>query len=210
MIFFEVLIVLHASPVAAPAEAVAGEELVSEVVVRDLIFKCSRAIGVGFARVGLYDYGAVLASAHAGILQGVEVDGQPAGVGREFLGTVDHTVAETRRVIGLHRPFVVGIEVVDESDAGDGVVLAVEFAEDVEEILRDALVADDLAPCGVAMKVSVEHPDEAKTASADAAAVWEGLALHAGKDRIADRVDAEGVAGLCVAGHRQQTEHDDQ
>ncbi len=56
-----------------------------------------------------------------------------------------------------HAAFVVGVVFVDQHDALNLVVGFVEFAEDVNEVVGDGLVADDFAELGLSFEVAMEH-----------------------------------------------------
>lgn len=90
----EVLVVLAVVPVASPVEACLGEEAVAEVVVVDLVGEVPGAVAVGGSRGGLYEEGAVFEVLVVGVVEGVDVDGESAGVLGEPRGGGDGAVAE--------------------------------------------------------------------------------------------------------------------
>ena len=93
---FKVLEVLARSPVAAPLEAGLGEEAEAEIIVVDLVREVPRAVAVVCGGGGLDEARAVVAILVIGIVEGVDVDGQPPGMFRQLGAARDDTVAEAR------------------------------------------------------------------------------------------------------------------
>ena len=82
LLFFKVLVVLAAFPVAAPGEAVAGEEPVDEVAFLDEssgpgLLRLVAVGGVRLAGKGCY---APCAVVDVGVVERIDVDGQAQGV----------------------------------------------------------------------------------------------------------------------------------
>lgn len=67
-------------PVASPSKAVLGEEAIGEVVAVYLEGEAASAVGVGLGGGGLDDANAVGAYLDLGVVEGVEVNGQAAGM----------------------------------------------------------------------------------------------------------------------------------
>ena len=73
---FEMLVVFHRTPGAAPGEAVLDEELVTEVVDGDLITEILLTIGIRHASGRLYDAVTVfLTITDVGVIKGIDIDG---------------------------------------------------------------------------------------------------------------------------------------
>jgi len=88
--------VLARSPVAAPLETSLGEEAEAEIIVVDLVREVPRAVAVVCGGGGLDEARAVVAILVIGIVEGVDVDGQPPGMFRQLGAARDGTVAEAR------------------------------------------------------------------------------------------------------------------
>ena len=154
------LIVFKRPPVAAPGESVLCKEAIDQVLVGDLVFETTLAIGVGTSCFRLDDECAVFAPFHVGIIEGVDVDGHTEGVSRKLIRTINDPIAEARRVVGLHRQFIIGVVVVDGTYTLDGVSLTVEFVEDFAQVVGDSLVADDLSLSCISLEVDVQYVDQ--------------------------------------------------
>ena len=149
------LIVFKRPPVAAPGESVLCKEAIDQVLVGDLVFETTLAIGVGTSCFRLDDECAVFTPFHVGIVERVDVDGHTEGVSRKLIRTINDTITEARRVVGLHRQFIIGVVVVDGTYTLDGVSLAVEFVEDFAQVVGDSLVADDFSLSCVSLEVNM-------------------------------------------------------
>ena len=148
----EVLVVLQRAPGATPGEAVLAEETVAEVMAGNLIGKTLVAVDIGAPGGGLDEQRAVPLPAHAGVVEGVDIDGEATGMVRQARAALDGTVAVARGVVGLHGTLVVVAVVGDGTDALYGVALTVELGEDLPQVVADGAVADDDA----LMRLSVE------------------------------------------------------
>ena len=105
---------------------------------------------------------------------------------REFFLIGDGTVAETGRVVVGHGLLVVGIEVVDEQHAFDGVALLVEFAEDVHQVFGNGFVAHHLSrPC-LSVFPNMHQAQVAQVFAWDGAVLGVGLSLHALENMVGD------------------------
>ena len=76
-LFLKVLVVFQRTPAAAPAETVTKEEAVAEIVGGDLVGEYFTAVNVRATGGWLYEQGAVRITTDTGIVEGVDVDGQP-------------------------------------------------------------------------------------------------------------------------------------
>ena len=145
----------------------ADEEAVAEVGAVDFIRERARAVAIWGGGGGLYLHAAAGITAVVGIVEGVDVDGQSQCVlrysGRGGYGAV----AEAGGVVGPHAALVVGIVVVDELHAPDGIAVVVELTENGEQVGGDGLVADELAPEDAPLAVVVEHAEVAQVGGPD-------------------------------------------
>lgn len=160
--FLEMLVVLHATPAATPAETVRFERLFAKVVVIDFVGKLFASVNVVGGR-GRTDARAF----DTGVLQWVDVDGHTEGMLRESPRTGYGAVVEARTVVGLHRDFVGGVEVVHQSDTIDGISLCKQGPEDAEQVVGDGLVAHHLALLDATIEVVMIKGEVTELVKAD-------------------------------------------
>lgn len=106
--FLEMLVVLHAAPVAAPMEAEGLEHPFAEVRFVDFV-------GEGFGAINVVGGCCRLngGASDTGVLQRVDVDSHAEGVSRQGFGSSDGAVVETRGVVCLHGGLVGSVEFID-------------------------------------------------------------------------------------------------
>ena len=149
------LIVFKRPPVAAPNESVLCKEAIGQVLVGDLVFETTLAVGVGTSCFRLDDERTVFAPLHVGIIERIDVNSHTKGMGRKFLAAVDNPIAEARCVVGLHRQFIIGVVVVDGTYTLDGISLVVELLEDFAQVVGDRLVTDDFSLSCISLEIDV-------------------------------------------------------
>ena len=71
------LIVFQRTPVAAPTEPVTEEETVAEVLGSNLVGEHPAAVNIRATGGRLHEQGAVLPATDTGVVEGIDVDGQP-------------------------------------------------------------------------------------------------------------------------------------
>ena len=143
------LVILHGAPSAAPSEAVLEEEAVEKITLYNLITILLAAVGIGTGRGRLDDLRAVLGVTDVGIIKGIDIDGETTGMIREMLGAGDGAITEATGVVVAHLELIVGIVLIGQADALDGVVGAIELAEDGEQLVGDELIAYQFALMGL-------------------------------------------------------------
>ena len=79
-VVFEVLIVFHRAPAAAPGEAVFDKEAVAEIAFLDFVAIGLATVGIGLGVGGLDNLTTILAIADIGVVERVDVDGETTGV----------------------------------------------------------------------------------------------------------------------------------
>ena len=198
---FEVLVVFHGAPGAAPDEAVFDEQTVAEVAFIDLVAELLAAVGIGLAVGGFNDPTAILRMADIGIVERIDVDGEAAGVIGERLRTRDGAITEPAGVVVAHLTLSVGIILISQADALDRVVGLVELAEDSEQLVGYQPIADDFSLMGLMVVVPMEHAQIAQVATADVGIVDIGLALHLLPDGIGDGLGSKAIRSV-LALHR--------
>ena len=83
---------------------------------------------------------------YVGIVERVDVDGETAGVHRQFFLVARlQTVVVARRVVGGHAALIVAAVLVYRLHALYAVLRIVQLAEDVDKVGCDGFVADELA-----------------------------------------------------------------
>ena len=103
------LVILAGGPVATPLEASCGEETETEVIVVDFIGEVQRAVTILSGGGRLNEASAVSAFLVVGIIEGVDINGQSAGMLGEVSAAGDGAVAEARRVVVAHLGLVISI-----------------------------------------------------------------------------------------------------
>ena len=121
------------------------EEAVKQIVrcycIRCLFF----SVLIGCCRSGLDNGFAVSKTLNKRIVERVDVNRQSSGVLGQDCGVRHLAKTEATGVVGSHRCLIVGIVVVNKRDEFDGIFCIVEFAEDVNEVCGNSLVADNLS-----------------------------------------------------------------
>ena len=169
----KMLPVFLALPMAAPTEASGGEKLLAEVTLVDFVGKVLIAVNKIQGRLGLDTV-----APHTRVLQRINVDGQAKGMLREPGRPRDVAIVETRGVVGLHRGFVVSVEIVDQADAGNGITGDKQVAENVDQILGDGLVAHHLATLHLAVEIKVRQGEVTQIIVTNAGLVFHRFPLH--------------------------------
>lgn len=182
-----------------------NEEPIAEIVFLQLVGRGDAAVGPSARRRRLDD-GVAVALTHAGVVEGIDVDGQTLGMLRQLLRSGNGAKAEARRVVGSHGALVVSLKVVNELHAADGIAGVVELSEDVEQVVGNQFVADELALMHASVGIVVQHAQIAEVLSADGASVGEGPSSHALECSLSDGVGREALVLLLSAG-RERAEH---
>ena len=89
------------------------EQPIAQAALLQLIVPALAAVAVFAGIGGLNQQFPVLASLDTGIVERIDVDGHSQRVLRQFFRTGNGAEVEATCVVGLHRPLVVGIVVVD-------------------------------------------------------------------------------------------------
>ena len=111
----------------------------------------------------------------------------------QFLRVGYIPITETTGVVVAHLPFVIGIILVSQADALDGVVLCIEFTEDSQQFVGNEPVAHEFPPMGLLVIVPVEHLQVAEVAALHMGVGMPGPALHLRPDAVRDLMDREAV-----------------
>ena len=138
------LVILGVLPVASPRESVLLEEADAQVTPLNLVGKRLRPIGIRLRVFGRHQR-ASSPLADVRIVKRIDVDGHAPAMTREASGTGDKTEVEGGRVVVHHRSLIVGIVLIHQNHALNGIARLVELAEDVEQVVSNVLVADELA-----------------------------------------------------------------
>ena len=158
----KMLVVLHATPAATPAETVGFKRLFAKVVVVDFVRKMFASVHIIGGR-GRTDARAF----DTGILQWIDVDSQAEGMLREPPRICYGAIVEARTVVGLHGGFVGSVEVVHQSDTIDGISLCKQGPEDAEQVVGDGLVAHHLALLDATIEVVMIKGEVTELVKAD-------------------------------------------
>ncbi|KWW26725.1 MAG: hypothetical protein AUK64_2457, partial [bacterium P201] len=184
-----------------------SKEAEAEVVVVYLVGEVPRAVAICLGSSRLDEAGAVGAVLVIGVVERVDVDGQSAGVLREFCGAGDSAVAERRRVVVAHLRLIVCIIHIGQEHPLDGVLGIEQLAEDGGYAVSNLLVHYHLADVHLVVVVPVQGADVTQVITPDVRVLLIGLALHTLPHTIGDRVGgkafvyaAKGIDGLLTDG----------
>ena len=86
---------------------------------------------------------------------------------------------------------IIGIIVVNELHARDGIAGLIQLSEDVDEILGNGFVAHHLSLMNLSINIIVEHLQIAQVSARNGAIMREGPSLHANEHPVADSIDGE-------------------
>lgn len=187
----EVLPVLHRTPGAAPLESVLQEKPVEQIALDYLIGKSLTAVDILRGRSRLYDAAPVLTSPHVWIVEGVDVDGHTHGVLGELGRSRHPAITEAGGIIVAHRPLIVSLIVINQTDALDGIFLTIEFTEDFQEIVGNGLVAYHLTHVFLFPGIKMRQAQIAQISPTDRTVLRPGTALHPLEYRIRNRLHGE-------------------
>ena len=165
--------------------------MVTEVACHNLVGEGQLAVAVlcGIARKSLCTF-------DIWIIEGVDVDGQSLCVFRQLVAAADSAETETRGIVSPHRLLVVGIVVVDETHALNGIVGMVELAENINQVLCDGFVTHQLTLLHLSTGIVVEHAQIAQVTTRNATSHGKRAALHAKKHCVSKCVYYETLLGL--------------
>lgn len=189
------LIVFQRGPVSTPAKTFCREYLVAKVLLVYLACKLPFSVYV-FAGSRWLDYRLAVGSwVHTGIDEWIDVNRQASRMLGEGFLACHSPEAEARGVVGLHGAFVVGIEIVDETNALYGIFLLEEFFENLCQALGYGLMAYQFASQHFSLEVVVKQLQIAQIAARHRAGGGKTLSLHAEEDSIGNGQRAEGAFG---------------
>ena len=121
------------------------KQAVGKVVAINLGFELFASIGILAAFLGVDNCLSVGEVLYVGVVKRVEVNGFSHTVLRQFLRACYCSVVEARRVVMIHRCHVVGVVVVNQLHALNGVVGIIQFAEYLNQIVGYVLMTNHLA-----------------------------------------------------------------
>lgn len=139
------LVVFQRTPTASPRKSVLRKQAVGKVVTVNLVFELFASVGILAAFLGIDNCLSVGAVLYVGVVKRVDVNGFAQTVLRQFFRTCYSSVVEARRVVVIHRCHVIGIVVVNQLHALNGVVGIIQFAEYLNQIVGYVLMANHLA-----------------------------------------------------------------
>ena len=167
------------------------EEAVQEVALDNLIGKAFTAVDIFRGRSRLHDATSVLTSPNIRIIEGVDVDSHSLSMLGQLGGSRYPAIAETGGVIITHGPFVAGIVIINQTDTLDGILLTIKFAEDVQKIVGNRLVADHFTHMLAFLCIIVRQAQITQVGTTDGTALRPGTALHPLEDGIGNGLGRE-------------------
>lgn len=190
-LFFEVLVIFAVFPVTSPSESFCLEKPVAEVAFLNHVSMILAAVQIGAGGGRFYHFLAVFQPFVVRIVEGVDVYGQSPSVLRYRMGMRDEAEVEAGGVVGSHRPFVVGIPVVNESHPFYRIFCLVELFQNVEHICGYCPVHHHLSYDVSAVLVYVQASYVSQFASCHGTVLLVCLALHQAEDIIRNSGDGE-------------------
>lgn len=190
-LFFEVLVIFAVFPVTSPSESFCLEKPVAEVAFLNHVSVVLAAVQIGAGGGRFHHFLAVLQSFVVRIVEGVDVYGQSPSVLRYRMGMRDEAEVEAGGVVGSHRPFIVGIPVVNESHPFYRIFRLVELFQNVEHICGYRPVHHHLSYDVSAVLVYVQASYVSQFASCHGTVLLVCLALHQAEDIIRNSGDGE-------------------
>ena len=185
------LVILAMFPITSPSESFRLEEAVAEVALLNHINMMLAAVEVGTASGWLHHILAVFQPFVIGVIERVDIDGKSFAMLRYGMGMRDEPEVETGGVVGSHRPFVVGIPVVDEPHSLYRIFRLVELSEDIEYISGYRLVYHHFAHYLSAVLVHVEASQVSQFTSCYGTVLLVCLPLHQAENILRDGRDGE-------------------
>lgn len=175
------LVVFQRTPAASPRKSVLRKQAVGKVVAVNLVFELFASIGILAAFLGIDNCLSVGAVLYVGVVKRVDVNGFAQTVLRQFLRACYCSVVEARRVVMIHRCHVVGIVVVNQLHALNGVVGIIQFAEYLNQIVGYILMANHLASHYPSINCVVQQLQIAQLGARQCAVGFVRLSVYAGK-----------------------------
>ena len=182
------LVVFQAAPRPTPLEAVLKEEPVAQVACHELVAEGTLTVGIAAGGGRLNGGAPVTPFPYARVVERVDVYGHAPGMGGETSAARHLSVVEAACIVGTHRLLIVGIIVIDERHALYGVPMAIELAEDVEQVGSDGTMAHQLTLTHTALRIVMRHAEIAQLSSRHGTVFCKRLSLHAGKDLVGQSV----------------------
>ena len=114
------------------------------------------------------------------------------------------TIAEATGIVGTHLTFIVGIIVVGEGNALDGIMGLVKFTEDGKKFGGNAFIADEFTLMGASVVVIMKHTEITQVCALDMGIGLITATLHELPDAIRDGLSSESHR-KCLALQAQST-----
>ena len=176
------LVVFQRTPATSPRKSVLCKQAVGKVVAINLVFELFASIGILAAFLGVDNCLSVRAVLYVGVVKRVDVNGFAQTVLRQFFRTCYSSVVEARRVVMIHRCHVVGIVVVNQLHALNGVVGIIQFAEYLDQIIGYVLMANHLASHYPSVGCVVQQLQIAQLGAWQCAVGFVRFAVYSGKE----------------------------
>ena len=135
-----------------------GKQLVTQVLTVNLIWKIRTAVCVFFCILRRNQHFSVFC-AHIGIVQRIDVYGTSIGVIGELRLAGYGSVVETGGIVVRHGQFVVCIVLINQPYLLNGILVFIQFAENIQQILRNRLIADKFSLLNLRLKIIVQNMD---------------------------------------------------
>ena len=152
------LVILAAVPRPAPLKAMLDKQLVTQVLPVNLIWKIRTAVCVFTCILRRNQHFSVFC-AHIGIVQRIDVDGTSIGMIGELRLAGYGSVIKAGGIVVRHRQLVVCVVRVNQPYLLNGILVFIQFAENIQQILRNRLIADEFSLLNLRLKIIVQDMD---------------------------------------------------
>lgn len=162
--FLKVLIVFTGTPCATPSKSMLNKEAIAEVIaVNDLLgvfgilFFQYFAISRGRESRSGFDYGLAVAHSNVGIVQRIDIYSHASSMLANGLSAAHHAVVKAGGIVGGHALLIIPIVLVDEPHPGNNIMLLEEFLENLQQVFRNSLVANQFARLHFTQFIVMKH-----------------------------------------------------
>ena len=152
---------------SAPGEAMLFEQLITQIILVDLIREGSVSVRIHCCTLRRYPFAAVLVIAHIRIIERIDVDGQPQRVLGERRRSFHRAIVKTGGIIIFHGGEIVSAVFVNQKYFFQLIFVAIQFIKDLRQVLRNVFVTDQLPFCRISFKIIMPYVHIAQIIIAD-------------------------------------------
>ena len=149
----KMLVIFAGVPVTAPDESMFFEELIAQIIFINFISEIFGTVRISFAALRGNICGAVIFIYDIRIEKRVNVDGKPKSMFGKIGSTVHYPVIKAGCIVVLHGKRIVAVVFINEPDLFYLVFVAVQFVENLHQILGDRFVTNQFPGAFRAVKI---------------------------------------------------------